>query len=140
MNLGQTLVAILALVLLLTVAVNVNRARLSAIAGTVDSLVDQEAVNFGQNIIERVTQFAQTDADYNSLEANFDDKLYIETFGSGRKLFARTEVDLINDIDLPYTYKKVTVSVFSDSTATGLQNIRSQFSASFIPWWRVNWN
>ena len=138
MNLGQTLVAILALVLLVTIAVNVNRARLSAIAGTIDTLVDQEAVNFGQNIIERVTQYAQSDADYNALETNYDDKLFSETFGSGRKLFARTEIDLIADADLPYTYKKLTVSVYADSTESS-SSIRSQYSASFIPWWRYNW-
>ncbi|MBW6516761.1 MAG: hypothetical protein K0B81_09150 [Candidatus Cloacimonetes bacterium] len=135
MNLGQTLVAVLALVLLVTIAVNINRARLGAIAATVDNLVDQEAINFGQNIIERVTLRAQSDADYNNLEANFHNAIFEDTFDSGRTLYASTEVVQIDNPEgLPYGYKKVTVSVFSDSLQV---NLRSQYTASFIPWWKV---
>ncbi len=136
MNLGQTLVAILALVLLVTIAVNINRARIGSIASTVDGLVDQEAINFGQTVLERVSQRAQTDTEYNALES-FHGEVIDETFGSGRTLYALTEVELITGSDLPYNYKKVTVSVYADST---LNNIRSQYSASLIPWWRYSWD
>ena len=142
MNLGQTLIAILALVLLVTIAVNINRARLSAIAATVDNLVDQEALNFGQSILELVSRRAQTNEGYDDLEEIFvgdgTTPFRQETFDSGRTLYAFVDVEFVDEHETtkPYRHKQVTVSVYTDPNR---DNIRSQYSAGLIPWWRHHW-
>jgi len=136
MNLGQTLLAVLALTLLLTIAVNINKARLGAVAATIEQLVDQEAINFAQSILEDYSRKAITEEGY----ADMNSTTTTLTFDSGRVLYADIEVssytDYNHEIDELQEGKQVIVSIYADEEEGDYTDLRARNSATFFEWWK----
>ncbi len=137
MNLGQTLMAILALVLFATITVTINRTRITATTHTIDYQVELEAINYGQSIMETISNSAITENGFNSLTDSFErERTFIE--GSGRTLYATVEVDdspslIRHDV----SYKKVTVLVYSGPDRQE-NSLKTRYTATFNKWWELD--
>jgi len=136
MNLGQTLLAVLALTLLLTIAVNINKARLGAVAATIEQMVDQEAINFAQSILEDYSRKAITEEGYLDMSSTTTTL----TFDSGRVLYADIEVsdytDYTHEIDEIQEGKQVIVSIYAEEDEGEYSDLRARNSATFYTWWK----
>lgn len=137
MNLGQSLMALLALVLFTTITMSINRLRINATMQTIEHQVESEAINYGQSLMEIVTNTASNDAGFESLYSIFNNWTGQQTFtaGSGRTLYAHISVNTSPSL-VRHTvpYRLVTISIYS--TPDMLPNqLKSRYSASYSIWW-----
>jgi len=139
MNLGQTLLTLLALVLFATITTTINRARVSATLQTVDHQVELEAINFAQSLVEVISNRANTQTGYDSMAAIFNGMEPERTFtaGSGRTLYSKIEVDDSGLQQLGAPYKKVTVSIFPDESRDE-QYLKTRLVVTFSEWWWID--
>ncbi len=134
MNLGQTLLAVLALVLLSTITVTINKARINSTSQTIDLQAELEAINYGQSIVEIISNRANTETGYDNLKTLFHnwENSYVFSAGSGRTLYSKVEVDDTVAPVAGVNYKKVTVSIYADENKTGLL---TEYIVGFNRWW-----
>lgn len=129
MGLGQTLIALLAIVLMMTMIVNINKAVISATADTVESQYQLEALNFAQSVVEGIRGGISSSADFADLYTNFHGIEETGSFDTAYDLFATVVVDTTETLELhDVRYKKVTVTVFRDQNKS---RIISEYTASF---------
>ncbi len=136
MNLGQSLMAILSLVLFTTITLSINRTRIIATNQTIDHQVDLEAINYGQSLMEIISNIANTESGFFSLKYEFDNTTWSRTFttGSGRTLYAHISIEDSGLTKEGVDYKLAIISVYSDASMTG-QHLKSKYQASFNKWW-----
>lgn len=129
--------ALLALVLFATITLAINRTRVTAATQTVDYQVELEAINYGQSIMETISNRAITEAGYNSLTGSFErERTFVE--GSGRTLYARVDIDDSSSlVRHGVRYKKVTVSIFSEPDRQE-NSLKSRYTATFNKWWELD--
>jgi len=137
MNLGQTLTAILALILFTTITVTINRTRINATTQTIDKQIELEAITYGQSLVEIISNLAVTEAGYNNLSGT---TLREKTFtpGSGTTLYSKIEVNTSGAlVKHGVPYKLVTVSIYTDSSREE-QFLSTRYKISFSKWWNVS--
>ncbi len=138
MNLGQSLTALLALVLFTTITLSINRARISATEQTIDHQIELEAFTYGQSLMETVSTVATSESGYADLENIFYNNRDFRTIfaqGSGKPLYGEIEVvTSAGFIELGIPYKKVIVSVYRDESLQE-QYLKSRYKATFSRWW-----
>lgn len=134
MSLGQSLMALMALVLFTTITVSINRTRILATEQTIEHQVDLEAINYGQSIMEIISNIANTETGFENLRQDFNNttRSHIFTTGSGKTLYAHIQVQESGLVKEGVSYKLVTISVFADPERTEL---KSRYRASFNKWW-----
>jgi hypothetical protein len=140
MNLGQTLLTILALVLFATITATINRTRIFATMLTIEHQHELEAVSYGQTLIEVLSNIANTESGYDDLEARVNDSNAIwndpYTTDSGNILYSDVAVHTgtITVSSNNHEYKKVTVSIYSDSSKSD-EFLKSRYITAFSKWW-----
>ncbi|MCB5231257.1 MAG: hypothetical protein WCX83_03135 [Candidatus Cloacimonas sp.] len=136
MNLGQTLLALLALALLVTISLSINKARFASTERTIELQVELEAINYGQSVMEIISNRANTEEGYNSLEDKFNNWTGNQKVsdGSGQTLYSKVIVESEADNtplhEVPYKFVRVTV--YADPA---YEKQLVEYKSAFNRWW-----
>lgn len=139
MNLGQTLLTILALVLFATVTATINRARIHATEQTIDHQRELETISYGQSLIEILSNIANTESGFDNMATIVNDTNAIWnqpfTTDSGHILYPEVEINTSSSlVTQNVNYKKVTVSVYSDPSKDA-EFLKARYATAFSKWW-----
>lgn len=126
MGLGQSLIALLAVVLLMTLIVNINKMIILSSTETVEGQLQMEALNYAQTVLDAIRGEVTTESDYEDLYDNYNGEEYNQAFDTGYQLYAVVVVEEFSD------FKSVRVSVFSDAAKS---DKLAEYETAFVDLW-----
>ena len=111
----QLLKAILALALLSTITLNINRVIFLSRVENIDNQIRLEAINYGQSVVEILKTFT-----YDTIDDYIDNnKEQTQAFDTGTPLFVSLSMKNLSMVTLDnINYKNILVSVYLESDKT----------------------